>query len=177
MMDFLRRTCILFAGKKGSASAGSGHVLSIGREDDEQQTPMPAPKKKSRKTAADLGSSKRGRKRTFIDLIQEVDKNACLSLGIVRDTLQFLDGSNRHLLVRSGLKDSANSLIALRKKPFWVRDCDAWVKNLVSSGMRTAPIVIDKKAVSATAFHLGFIYFPTHLRPHSTGAIPPVWNL
>lgn len=96
-----------------AASAVSGRSLEVIQDEG---TPD-LPKKKSCR-AADVGSSKRSKRRkTFIDLIEEVDCDEHVSCGVERKGVEFLDGDDRHVLFESGLADLAKSIVQLRQKP------------------------------------------------------------
>lgn len=129
------------AEKKASMSLVLGAVVSGGRDHDKHHSPAEVWKKRGCKID-DVGSSKRPKKTRYIDLHQEFKKEARVTLGVVRSS-QFVGGDDRYLIVTFGLVDSANSIVALRQKPFWVRPCDSWVRGLLTRGLRNEPIVVD----------------------------------
>lgn len=123
--------------------------------------------KRGKKTA-DHGSSKNPK-------TDEVDNKVPIS-GVERDGVQFLDGHSHHLLLKSGLADSGNSIVKLRKKPSWILQADTWMRGLVNRGLRSESVIVDKKPLYGSAFHLGFVYLPTDLRARCSDEEIPEWN-
>lgn len=179
-MDLIHCRGGLSSGKRGSLSAASLPGGSLGRDEGVPQSPdVDVVKRRSRK-AGDLGSSKKSKKKqSFLNLInleEEVGGDSQVALGVERESLQFLGGEDRHLVLKSGLADSGKSIVVLRKRPFWVKDCDMWARSLVSRGLRHEPVVVDRRIVSGMGYHLGFVYLPTDLRTHADVKEVPIWN-
>lgn len=68
--------------------------------------------------------------------------------------MEFLGGEERHLHLQSGLAESAKSIVVLRKKSFWVKECDAWIKNLPGRGLKIQLIFVEGKPLVGTGFHI-----------------------
>lgn len=124
----------------------SGSGADAGKEvEAARSNTVPGRKKRSRKTA-DIGSPKKSKKKC--NLIDEVDSDGVDYFGVERKSVEFQGGEDRHLLLQSGMVESANSIVVLRKKPFWFKECDSWIRGLPARGLKIQPIVVDGKSLA-----------------------------
>lgn len=78
----------------------------------------------------------------------------------------------RHLLVRSGLKESNSIIERTGGMPDWTKYCDEWLASLISCGGRDKGVVRNGK-IRSFAVDAAFIYLPLGLRPTYNDASLP----
>src|SRR5450759_1241755 len=174
--------CFIVGGRRsevsGSLTSRDGKDATIDLDDSDEDTVPVTPI--TAKTGADLGSTKKNRRkqRRILNETEEIgfgEENP-IAAGFQQAGLEnFLAFDRRHLLVKSSITDFTNSLM-LQKKPTWLAECKAWTKEIVSSGLKAQGVFKDGKAQPLGA-DAAFCYLPTGLRGSQLEEGVPAFNV